>query len=243
MSGIRPEVEKTVQDLVETLQQHLGSELKSLTLVGSAVTEDFVAGRSDINSVLLVDTIDEQVLSVLAKIGPQMGRKRLRAPLLMTPSYIECSCDVFAVEWLDFQAYHQTLIGVDPFESLTFEKQHVRLQCEKQFKMMQIQLRQGYIRSAERKNEIAALLTGLSKEMLPYLRAMLWLEGAPRSGGFEQTFDAAKERFGVETAAFKAAFAFRYEKLRQTNEEMKYLFAQASEAINKLCCVSDQWGR
>lgn len=242
MRAIRPEAEKTVQDLLQSLQQHLGSDLKSLTLTGSAVTDDFVDGKSDINSVLVIDAIDERVLSTLAKIGPRMGRRRLRAPLLMTPAYIEASCDVFAVEWLDFQAFHQTVFGPDPFDSLTFEKEHVRLQCEKQFKLMQIQMRQGYISSAERRDQIAALLTGLSKEILPYLRAMLWLEGIQRSGGFAETFDRVKERFSVETGAFRTAFAFRYEKLRQTPEEMKLLFAQASGAVDRLCCLADRWG-
>lgn len=242
MSIVRQEIEPSVELLCQTLDQELGSALTSMSLVGSAVTEDFVAGKSDINSVLVVESVDAHVLSVLARIGPSMGRKRFRAPLLMTPDYIGRSCDVFAVEWLDFQAFHQTVRGPDPFESLVFDKQHVRLQCEKQFKLAQIQMRQGYITSAERKDALAAVLTNIAKEMLPYLRAMLWLQNIERSSSFVKTVDQIRTHCSVDLECFKIAFAFRYEKLRQKPEQMRDLFSHALNSIESLSQVADRWG-
>ena len=243
MENVRNDIQKTVQALYGTLNQELGSNMLSLTLVGSAVTDDFVSGKSDINSVLVVNNVDEQFLSVLAAMGPQMGRKRLRAPLLMTPSYIERSCDVFAVEWLDFQKFHQTVHGADPFESLTFQKEHVRLQCEKQLKSILIQIRQGYISSAEKKDILAAVLTSAAKELLPYLRAMLWLEDVERLGNCQDTFEQIKTRFSVDMQPLKTAFAFRYEKLRKDSEQIKLLFTQAYKVIESLSDIADQWGK
>ena len=242
MGNIREEVLKTVQFLHQTLQQKVGSNLVSLTLVGSAVTGDFVSGKSDINSVLATNTIDTRLLSVLATMGPQMGRKRLRAPLLMTPSYVERSCDVFAVEWLDFQRFHETIHGPDPFESLTFEKEHVRLQCEKQFKSVLVQIRQVYISSAEKKDILAALLTNTAKELLPYLRAMLWLKDTERLGGYSATFKQIEENLSVNMESLHTAFGFRYQKLNQSVEQVKNLFAQTYKSVETLSEIADQLG-
>lgn len=243
METVHKEIRETAQFLYRKLQEELDSNLLSLTLVGSAVTDDFVGGKSDINSVLVMKNIDDRTLSVLAAMGPQMGRRRLRAPLLMTPQYIERSCDVFAVEWLDFQRFHQTLHGQDPFESLQFEKEHVRYQCEKQFKSLLIQVRQGYISSAEKKDILAGLLTTAARGLLPYLRAMLWLQGIDRPGRYDQTFEQIKTHFSVDMEALKTAFAFRYEKLRKNPDEVKLLFTQAYKAVESLSEITDRWGK
>lgn len=242
MQPIREDIQETVRYLLQTLVQALDADLQSLTLVGSAVTDDFVPGKSDINTVLVVNDIDAQLLSVLAAMGPEMGRKRLRAPLLMTPSYIQRSCDVFAVEWLDFQRFHQTIQGSDPFESLTFEKEHIRLQCETQFKSVLVRIRQGYIGSAEKKDALAALLSNAAKEVLPHLRAMLWLRDVERPGSSQETFEQVKLQYSVDLDSLKTAFAFRYEKLRKDLDEIKALFTRAYQAVKTLSDIADQWG-
>ena len=242
MQTVRGELQQTVQLLCQNLSEKLDSNLVSLTLVGSAVTDDFVAGKSDLNSVLVVNAIDASVLSVLAAMGRPMGRKRLRAPLLMTPAYIERSCDVFAVEWLDYQAFHQTVHGDDPFVSLAFEPEHVRLQCEKQFKSVLINLRQGYISSAEKNDVIERLIVGAAKELLIYLRAMLWLEGVDRSGGYQETCDGIQRCFSLDMNPLKTAFDFRYKKLPYHSGQIKPLFTDAYQAIESLSKLTDEWG-
>lgn len=241
MDNVRPTIQKTVQDLLTTLQKQLGPALQSLTLVGSAATDDFVDGKSDVNSVLVVSALDMQVLSLLAGIGPSMGRKRLRAPLLMTPAYIQRSTDVFAVEWLDFQAFHQTVHGTDPFASLSFKKEHMRLQCERQFKSLLVQLHQGFVSSAQRRDVVAALLTNIAKELLPYARAMLWLDDKDRPASCMSAFEQIQTQYSIDMEPFKTAFAFRYEKLRESPEQLRLLFGRACASIESLSQIADQW--
>ncbi|MEK7994977.1 MAG: hypothetical protein AAB403_14320, partial [Planctomycetota bacterium] len=130
------------------LGDSLGDNLQSITVVGSALTDDFRAGYSDINTVLVVGEQTVAALNAIASLARPMSRKKISPPLLMTSSYIERSRDVFGVELLDFQLTHQTILGQDPFAPLTFEKKTVRLQCERELKAMLIRLRQGYIAAA-----------------------------------------------------------------------------------------------
>jgi len=200
---------EAVQSLAETLRADLGENLRSLSVVGSALTQDFDPARSDINTVLVVGRRSHELLGRIASYGRTMGRKHLRAPLLMTPEYIERSVDVFGVELLDFQLNHLTVVGDDPFDRLEFTKSDVRLQCERELKASLIGLRQGYIRSMGDHRLIGEVLAGCLGNVLPVMRAMLWLEGRERSPLANATIAAAADAFGFDAATLAPVVRLR----------------------------------
>lgn len=226
--------------LTTTLSERLGDNLVSLTLVGSVLADDYCPKRSDINSVLVVRENTPEILDFLSGIGPQMGRSRLSAPLLMWPAYIQRSCDVFAVEWLDFQWRHQTLLGPDLFTPLTFAKPDVRLQCEREYKSAIVRLRQGYIGSARKPAAIAQLLAAAGRELLPYLRATLWLHDVERPASAARTFEQVGQRLNVPLTALAERHAARYQKLRLTADAAQSAFWQTCQAVEQLADSIDK---
>jgi len=52
LAPLRSEIRKPVRTFTEKLIEKLGENLKSITIIGSSLTGDFVPGKSDINSVL-----------------------------------------------------------------------------------------------------------------------------------------------------------------------------------------------
>ncbi|NIA21756.1 MAG: hypothetical protein GWP05_07290 [Anaerolineaceae bacterium] len=198
LTRLGPTARGPVQTLAGKLLGDLGDNLESLTVIGSALTEDFRPGRSDINTVLVVGRRSQALLKQIAAYGKAMGRKHLRAPLLMTAEYIERSRDVFGVEFLDFQLNHLTVLGDDPFAGLTFEKSDLRLQCERELKASLIALRQGYIRSMGNPRRVAELLVGCLGNVLPVVRAMLWLKDVDRSPLAARTLAEASKVFEFE---------------------------------------------
>jgi len=201
LAGLRPEIQEAVQFFAVSLAETLGANLQSLTVVGSALTGDFVPGRSDINSVVVISEQRLDVLRALATMGKSMRKRRLAAPVLMTPAYIDRSRDVFGVEWLDFQRTHHTVVGPDPFTELTFAKGDVRLQCEREFKSVLVRMRQGYIRSLNRRALLWELMQSVVRGLAPYGRAMLWLRDVERPGEAEPALRLVADRFGVEVEA------------------------------------------
>jgi len=155
---LREEVRSPVRYLLTRLQEDLGQNLVSLCVVGSALTGDFHPRYSDINTVLVVGHRSHRLLQLLGAYGKRMGRRKLRAPLLMTTEYIQRSVDVFGVELLEFQSNHAVVYGPDPFAGLSFRKEDIRLQCERQLKAALIKLRQGYIRAMGKPKIVAGLL-------------------------------------------------------------------------------------
>jgi len=184
VSHLREAVREPVQSLARRLMQDLGDNLLSLCVIGSALTEDFNPRRSDINTAILVRRRSHPLLQLLAQYGPQMGRQRLRAPVLLTEEYIRQSLDAFSVEFLDYQLNHAVVLGPDPFSGLVIKKSDVRLQCERQLKSALIQLRQGYIRSLGKSKLVGQLLVGCVTELAAIIRALLWCnnQDPPRLG-------------------------------------------------------------
>jgi hypothetical protein len=211
VDSLRDEIREPVRFFAQRLQEDVGENLQSFTVIGSSLTADFNPKRSDINTILVIEHRSHKLLKLLAGLGEAMGRKRLRAPLLMTREYIERSLDVFGIEFLDFQHNHQTVFGADPFADLVFQKQWVRLQCERELKSALIQLRQGYIRALGKHNYVGSLLVDCVKKLIVLMRTMLWLTDIDRPREVGPTVDQAAERFAVPIKGRDAALAL-YEK-------------------------------
>jgi hypothetical protein len=224
----------------ERLCAGLGDNLQSITVVGSSLTRDYRAGRSDINTVLVLDTFSLDCLNTIAGMARPMSKKKVSVPLLMTPAYIERSLDVFGVEFLDFQLTHRTIWGGDPFVQLRFEKRNVRLQCERELKATLIRLRQGYVAAAAKKRLLRDIIIAAAKGLTPLLRAMLWLKDIDRPAEAEPTFNRAAAAFSVRMESLITAGNWRQGKIRPQEAEVKDTFASVYTAVEQLAATVDK---
>jgi len=241
--ALREEVRVPVEFLLSRLREDMGDNLQSLSVVGSALTGDFHPKHSDINTVLLVGRRSHDLLKRLASYGGEMGKRKLQAPLLMTAEYIERSADVFGVELLDFQLTHLVVHGSDPFAELSFRKEDVRLQCERQLKAALIKLRQGYIRALGKPKVVAELLTACASELLVLLRAMLWLQDADRPREALATLDAAARTFEFDAEKVRRVVTLKLEHAQPKADEIETLFEGVYQDIDHLGRTVDSFGR
>jgi hypothetical protein len=234
------QVRDPVKAFAEKLLTNLGDNLLSITVVGSGLTEDFKPGQSDINTVLVLGRQTLDSLNAVARLAKPMSRKKISAPLLMTSSYIERSRDVFGVEFLDLQLTHQTILGDDPFASLTFDKKDVRLQCERELKAMLIRLRQGFIAAAANKKLIRDILISTAKGMAPLLRAMMWLKDIDRAIGMEPTFSRAASEFSINMESLINAGKWQHQKIQLSKTEMENTFESIYSTVEQLADTVDK---
>jgi hypothetical protein len=232
-------IRDSVNYFADKLISALGKNLQSITVVGSSLTEDYKPGQSDINTVLVLGGQAINYLKPIASMAKSMSRKRISAPLLMTPSYIERSLDVFGVEFLDFQLNHQTILGDDPFAGLTFQKKDVRLQCEREFKATLIRLRQGYIAAAANKKLVRDILISTSKGLAPLLRAMLWLKDSERPTGAEQTFKKAADKFSMKFDSLITVEKWGHQKTHLAESQINNAFDSIYSIVDKLAEIVD----
>jgi len=241
LEAVREEIREPLRLLVERLEARLRDNLKSISVVGSSLTQDFQPKVSDINTVVLLDAYDLLALNAVALLAPPMSRHKVSPPLLLTPFYIDRSRDVFGVEFLDFQLAHETILGDDPFASLRFDKKTVRLQCERELKAMLIRLRQGYLASAGDRRMVRDILISTAKGLAPLLRALLWLQDADRPKTMDSTIRKAAGEFEVDLGAVLAAHHWRrrQEKPRLTDAEIESAFVAVLDAVDRLTTIVD----
>ena len=240
LTGLRDEIHDSVRAFADKLIAELGDNLQSITVVGSSLTKDFKPGRSDTNTVLVLSKLTPEPLKSVADMAKSMSKRKLSAPLLMTPTYIERSRDVFGIEFLDFQLTHKTIFGNDPFTSLNFDKRDVRLQCERELKATLIRLRQGYIAAAARKSLVRDILISATKGLTPLLRAMLWLKDIDREAEAESTIIKAAVKFSVNMDSLLRAGRWRYEKIRLRKNEIEKAFEAVYTTVEQLAQVVDK---
>jgi hypothetical protein len=233
-------IRDSVHEFSERASAALGDNLQSLTVVGSSLTADFKPGQSDINTVLVLGKQNLNALNAVASLARPMRKKKISPPLLMTPSYIERSSDVFGVEFLDFQLTHRTVLGEDPFASLTFEKKDVRLQCERELKATLIRLRQGYIAAAANRRLVRDILISTARALVPLLRAMLWLKDIDRIGETGPTFSKASGVFSLRADPLMTADQWRYQKIRLSEAEMEAAFESVYSTVDELAGLVDK---
>ena len=242
LTGLRDEIHDSVRAFADKLTAELGDNLQSITVVGSSLTNDFKPGRSDTNTVLVLSKLTLESLKSIADMTKSMSKRKLSAPLLMTPTYIERSRDAFGIEFLDFQLTHKTIFGNDPFTSLSFDKKDVRLQCERELKATLIRLRQGYIAAAARKSLVRDILISATKGLVPLLRAMLWLKNKDidREAEAESTIIKAAVEFSVNMDSLLRTGRWRHEKIRLRKNEIENAFEAVYTTVEQLAQVVDK---
>ena len=166
-----------IRPFFEEVMQCCPEKVHSVYVTGSAVTPDFRESTSDVNSLIVLNDLHFEFFKFLAPLGKKFKSKGVAAPLVMTPSYIQDSLDVFPMEFLELRLIHKTALGPDIVQHLEIDPVLLRLQCEREIKTRLIGLWNGYISSTGETDMIAQLLYRSIKGCMPLFRSIVFLLG------------------------------------------------------------------
>jgi predicted nucleotidyltransferase len=178
-------------------------ELVSVVLYGSAARGEYREGSSDLNILVLLREATPSMLrrgSALARGWVAEGNP---PPLMLGAEEMRRSLDVFPIEYSDIRDGHRVLHGEDPFAGLEIDSEHLRLQCEHEIKGKQIQLREGYLLSAEEPEELGTLLLRSFPTFLVLFRTVLRLTDSAAAQDAESVITQMAERVGFSPDALR----------------------------------------
>ncbi len=243
IGGVPSLVRPVVVDFVKDVVSVLGANLISMALTGSVITKDFMPQSSDINSALVLREMDFKVLDGLSVLGRKYRKKRIRAPLLMTPEYIERSLDVFPVEFLDMKVLHRTVYGQDMLSDLKVEKPMLRIQCERDLKSRLINLRQGYIKSIGLKGVLLKLILDSYSGFFPLFRAIIYMVqdlGVPPIAK-KEILNTVEDVYGVDMSCFRKVMELKGQRRPKLGpDETSRLFQEVYRVIESLAVKVDE---
>ena len=183
--------------VLEKLDQDL--EAYSAVIYGSVARDEFVAGVSDINLLLLCDRLDGDRLR---RLGPALDGWRRQGqppPLLFPPDEWACAADVFPIEIVDMQFAHEVVRGADPLAGLRVAKGDLRRALEYELRGKLLRLRQAYVLHRTEPRVLEEVVARSLSSMVTLLRAVLALEDHPAPRESPAAIAAAGRLIGADS--------------------------------------------
>jgi len=231
-TGLLPAVAEKIAPMIRDITGAAAANIHSIHIVGSAVMSDYNQKLSDINSVVVLHDMDLKFVEFLAPLGEKYGRKRIAAPLVMTPEYIKGSLDAFPVEFLDFMLIHKTVFGNDLLKDLRILDQNLRLQCEREIKSKLIHVRQGYIASLGKRKPLTEVLVRSITGSMPVFRAIILVLGGQPPIPRQDVLKAFSAAANIEIGVFEELLALKAGLIKPSERELHALFERYYAALD-----------
>jgi len=220
-----------------------GASLLALALTGEAAGAGYRPGRSPLELAVLLDEVTAQALRRLQPRLAAWARRRVVAPLLFDPRWLEEARDAFPIEFLELRVHHVLLHGdADPFASLPVNGEHLRLEVEKQLRGKLLHLWEAYLETRGSRRRLRALLLAAPPGFAWILRGALRLAGAPGASApddHETLFAEAERRFGVSLPSLRRLEGARRRAAPLAAAELEALFAALLAEVRSLVGAVD----
>lgn len=238
--GLQADISDRFKPFLDKILEHHQDLIHSIHIVGSALARDFDPKNSDINSVVVLENMNFKFLKFLAPLGKKFGKKRIAAPLIMTPAYIEASLDAFPIEFFNIQQLHLAVFGKDIFQNLDIKKSDLRRQCERELKIKLVGLRQGFISAAGNERDLARGFAESFSGYMPLFKAIILLLGQEPPNDNHAILSVLEQISGVSTQAFKNVLIQKHKMAKSSIKQLNMVFEEYYATIEKLGEITDE---
>lgn len=241
LSNLSEPTREIIEPFLLDILTHYKEDIISVFAVGSAVTKDFHPKYSDINTLIVVKTIKVPFFDFIAALGKRYGKKRIRAPLIMTRDYIDRSLEVFPLEFLEMKLIHQLIYGEDVLKDIKIEKADVRLQCERELKGKLQHICQGYIKAMGNRTALTDLFVGSLSGYFPVLRGMLFLydQKVPREKS--EVLFALERYFDIDINVYKKLIEIRFKDIYPPVDVLREIFENLYHVLDAVIKKVDEF--
>ena len=197
MPTLDARAEQHLRDYAADVQRALGDDFVSVVLYGSAAGADWVAGRSDLNTVIVLRHVAPAALAALA---PVMGRWRPQGfalPVILDDEQLGRAAQLFPMELDDIRRQHRLLAGRDPFAPLAADEAALRRECAQEAFGKLLRLRAFYLEHAADPAALERMMVESVKSFLIVARHLLRLRGEPVPDTYGEALTAAEAVVGA----------------------------------------------
>lgn len=160
-----------VENFFQRVESIFSGRVDSIYLYGSVVTQDYQAGKSDINSLVLVDRFQFDDAKAMQPVVKDGLKHRVVAPLILGLEMFERSVDTFPLEFIQIQENHVQIFGEpDRVAQLVIPRDVLRLKIEEQIKGKLIRLREVFMEMSGRDGELIGILDDAQRQLFPVFR-------------------------------------------------------------------------
>lgn len=121
---------KVEKDFTEQVKTAFGTNLHSIIVYGSILTETFNPIQSDINVLIIPKEADPERIVVLGKYCAKLIREYNITPTVMSYDEFISSANIFPMEYYDIKDIHKTIYGEDIMDKIVITDSNLRHQVE-----------------------------------------------------------------------------------------------------------------
>ncbi len=231
----------TIEPFLRDILTHCKEDIISIYVIGSAVTKDFHPKYSDINTLIVVKETKVAFLDFIAALGKRYGKKKIRAPLIMTRDYINRSLEVFPLEFLEMKLIHQLVYGEDVLKDVKIEKADVRLQCKRELKGKLQHICQGYIKAMGNRTALTDLFVGSLSGYFPVLRGMLFLYDQKIPRERSEVLFALERYFDIDIGVYKKLLEIRSKDVYPPLDVLREIFENLYRVLDTVIKKADEF--
>ena len=239
MSKIPKTPQEVFPEFVDDLKGIYGETLQSVILYGSGARGEYVAGKSDINFLVVLAEDDAGNLEKILPMIPKWKKKAVATPLFMTKAFIGSSVDVYPVEFLNMKRHYQVVFGDDVLKDLFFGGKALRLQCERELKGKLMLLRTGFLETAGKAENLQRLMAASITAFLSIFSALLTLKDREVPHGRREIVTAVADRYGIDASPFLRCIDLREGKKGLSPGDLMAGFRSYTAEIQKLIKAVD----
>lgn len=239
MAKVPKDPKEIFQEIIDDYKGIYGDDLVSIILYGSAVGKDYLPGRSDINFMIVLSEEGINNLDQAFKIITKWHKRKVATPLFLTKFYVESSTDVFPIEYLGFQRSHTLVYGEDILKDLTFKRELIRIQCEREIKGKLLLLRQTFLESRGKGVILKDVIKNSMQAFLAVFDALLYLKGVEIPEEKRLKIKVTCETFGIDDKVFNRLLDIREQKIKVKENELRDIFKEYLREIRGLSRIVD----
>ncbi len=212
-----------------------GEELVAIILYGSGAGHHYIPGKSDLNFLVILTDKGLEDLEKAMPVVAKWRKSNVTTPLFMTRDYICSSLDAYPIEFLDMKQNHVAVYGEDVLAGLEINREHLRLQVERELRGKILLLRKRFLETEGKEKEARKLIRDSLPAFLSAFRALLWLLGRDIPGDRREIVAATAAAVGVAAEVFIDCLDIREGKDHFSKADVTAVFRKYLGEIDGLC--------
>ena len=242
MAAAPKDPKEIVDEIVNDYKGEFQEDLVAVVLYGSAVSGEYRPGKSDINLMIVLSDEAIQDLDRALRVVEKWRKRHVATPLLLTREYVESSADVFPIEYLNLKRKHAVVYGEDILGGLELNRQHIRLQCEREIKGKLLLLREAFLEGSGKGKALRQVAERSITAFCAIFEALLFLKDKEVPGGRRDIIRAASQALDLDGVVFEKLLDIKTGKVKPGSGEMRGLYQAYLGEVRKLSNRVDRMG-
>jgi len=192
----------TLHAYLRDAKKMLKDDVHAIVLYGSLARGDYLEGRSNMNVLMVFESLTLDIMKRCAKLNSQWSKERIVTPLMFTRQELSSFFETFPLEYFEIRDQHIVLAGKDPFPELHIQARNLRWECEREIRGNLIRVRQQFVESKGNSEGIHALLPISLTTVIPCLRGLYRLLGQSPQGTPDIILDRMPSVLDLDPGAF-----------------------------------------